>query len=622
MNRFLLIIVLVTCRTTWGAPKKQRIGKPEEWLWCESKPAKDEKQKRAEAKLGEHLKELYKKNRLSASETQDLLQKARNVGLEFKNPVKGCNRQEFEEKPEEGTETHNKNAARTLIRNLRKHSLWGPLYWAKVPVNNPKTKQVEECSLPFLLPHEWLADYLRQPGAFEEAMPETGTYESQELAKVCKAWKTPEGSMLPLGLHGDGVPIQGRMNQSTLDFFTMNLPCSDKQCAKRMPVCCLEAKWHAGPETTKAICKVIAWSLENLGHGFYPCKRHDGIDFDKSLDKARIQLAGKPMPGKAALLVMRSDWDWNSKWYGAPAPNQKSGCCWLCKAKPDNWKAMTQADRLSAVFEKPDEWLQSLEERGKALNPLLELPGVSTFTLKPDWMHVVDEGCAALAAGQILWEIVDCYEASTREGRVDLLWKHIQEIYKANNWPAKKTLKKLTLKDFKKPGKAAELDVKAADCRYFQPILESLTKAHGFHCGTKRQKAIHNVAHYIGKMYAALEDGNCKEIASNGFKFCQQYMALEEFATKQDPEDTHTFRVRPKLHLLQHILDKACRGCNPKNEWAYKDETFGYRIQSLWFKRTSNANANPHYESERILLRWMNEESFLSMDLAASSSKG
>ena len=324
MNRFLLIIVLVTCRTTWGAPKKQRIGKPEEWLWCESKPAKDEKQKRAEGKLGEHLTELYKKNRLSASETQDLLQKARNVGLEFKNPVKGCNKQDFEEKPEEGTETHNKNAARTLIRYLRKHSLWGALYWAKVPVNNPKTKQVEECSLPFLLPHEWLADYLRQPGAFEEAMPETGTYESQELAKVCKAWRNPENSMLPLGLHGDGVPIQGRMNQSTLD---LNLPCSDKQTAKRMPVC-LEAKWHAGPETTKAICKVIAWSLENLGHGLYPCKRHDGTDFDKSLDKARIQLAGKQMPGKAALLVMRSDWDWNSKWYGAPAPNQKSGCCW------------------------------------------------------------------------------------------------------------------------------------------------------------------------------------------------------------------------------------------------------------------------------------------------------
>ena len=197
MNQFLLIIVLVTCRTTWGSAKNQRIGKPEEWLWCESKPAKDEKQRKAEAQLGEHLTQLYKKNNLSASETQNLLQKPRNVGLEFKNPVKGCNQQDFPEKPEEGTETHNKNAARTPMRFLRKNSWRGSLYWAKVPIKNPKTKQVEECSLPFLLPHEWLENYLHQPGAFEEAMPETGTYESQELAKVCKAWRNQKAPCCP-----------------------------------------------------------------------------------------------------------------------------------------------------------------------------------------------------------------------------------------------------------------------------------------------------------------------------------------------------------------------------------------------------------------------------------------
>ena len=120
-------------------------------------------------------------------------------------------------------------------------------------------------------------------------------------------------------------------------------------------MCCL-AKWHAGPETTRAICKVIAWSLERLGHGLCPRKRHDGSDFDKSLDKARIELAGKQMFGKVGLLVMRSDWDWNS-----PLTRNLAA-----------WKAMSQADGLSAMFTKPEEWLQSLEERCKELNPLLE----------------------------------------------------------------------------------------------------------------------------------------------------------------------------------------------------------------------------------------------------------
>ena len=72
-----------------------------------------------------------------------------------------------------------------------------------------------------------------QPGAIEEAMPEPGSVQSQELARMCKAWGCPEGSMVPLGIHGDGVPVQGRMNQSTVNFFTVNLLCSEKHKAKR-----------------------------------------------------------------------------------------------------------------------------------------------------------------------------------------------------------------------------------------------------------------------------------------------------------------------------------------------------------------------------------------------------
>ena len=53
---------------------------------------------------------------------------------------------------------------------------------------------------------------------------------------------------------------------------------------------------------------------------------------------------------------------------------------------------------------------------------------------------------------------------------------HIQSIYEAREWPAEKKLPKLTLKDIKKPGKAAELDVKAAQCRHFVPVVAILTE--------------------------------------------------------------------------------------------------------------------------------------------------
>ena len=109
-------------------------------------------------------------------------------------------------------------------------------------------------------------------------MPEIGTYRSQKLAEACQAWHQPPGTMVPIGIHGDGVPVQGRMNQSTLDFWTLN-PCSEAIRGERIPITCLEAKYNAGQETVAAMCPVMAWSLKKLGEGQYPCTRHDGTPF-------------------------------------------------------------------------------------------------------------------------------------------------------------------------------------------------------------------------------------------------------------------------------------------------------------------------------------------------------
>ena len=109
------------------------------------------------------------------------------------------------------------------------------------------------------------------------------------------------------------------------------------------------------------------------------------------------------MPAKATLIEMRSDWDWNSKYYSCPSPNQKIGMCWMCTAKPDAWKAMSKKEREEAAWTE-ESWQENVLARERTINPLFHLPGISVqHTLKPDWMHVVDEGCAALAAGQILW---------------------------------------------------------------------------------------------------------------------------------------------------------------------------------------------------------------------------
>ena len=141
------------------------------------------------------------------------------------------------------------------------------------------------------------------------------------------------------------------------------------------------------------------------------------------------------MPAKATLIEVRSDWDWNMKWYGAPATNQTSG--WLCAAKPGTWKALSKQERKDMSLTKA-EWFENLASKNKTPNPIFHLPGVTNWTILPDWMHVADEGCGALAAGQILWEILSGYDHTNQECRVACLWEHINKIYEASNWPGEK----------------------------------------------------------------------------------------------------------------------------------------------------------------------------------------
>ena len=211
------------------------------------------------------------------------------------------------------------------------------------------------------------------------------------------------------------------MNQSTLDYVTVNFPLSKLFSQKRFLVTCLDSKWSLGHETWGAIWQVIAWSLQQLGEGKAACRRHDG----KSLEKAN--LAGKSLQ-KACLVQMRGDWDWNVKAFGATTFNTKLGMCWKCSCKPGEWHTMTQEDRSTHSLGKAD-WLANLAAREKPAMHLFNLPGVSNQTMFPDWMHVVDEGMAASVAGQCLKEFEGHCTGASKEERVNQLWGFIKDLY-------------------------------------------------------------------------------------------------------------------------------------------------------------------------------------------------
>ena len=127
-------------------------------------------------------------------------------------------------------------------------------------------------------------------------------------------------------------------------------------------------------------------------------------------------------------------------------------------------------------------------------------------------------------------------------------------------------------------------------------------------------KAVYNVAKHCTDMFRHLEIFNSKQLVKSGEKFMGQYMALEQEALHVDPEDTLTWRAKPKLHYLGHILDEARKGHHPKDSWAYRDETEGFQFQKLFYKR--GGQPKPGYQVEKALLKSAHEEKFFCLKQA------
>ena len=77
------------------------------------------------------------------------------------------------------------------------------MYWAPVPLVDPKTNSVSGVDIPFLLPHEWLAAIWSDE--FLNIDPCMAHLQAVR-ASVCASLKLDPNECAPLGLHGDGVP--------------------------------------------------------------------------------------------------------------------------------------------------------------------------------------------------------------------------------------------------------------------------------------------------------------------------------------------------------------------------------------------------------------------------------
>jgi hypothetical protein len=97
---------------TQAAPKRFRNEEPDKRLWWQVPRPKSKDQIEAEEELGQALRELFEKNKISDQESMKIMQRARKCGLAFANPAKDAS------KPAKARDT---NAARSVKRFLKKN---------------------------------------------------------------------------------------------------------------------------------------------------------------------------------------------------------------------------------------------------------------------------------------------------------------------------------------------------------------------------------------------------------------------------------------------------------------------------------------------------------------------
>ena len=164
------------------------------------------------------------------------------------------------------------------MRKIKKGIKWPKPYYAEIPTKDRKTGKPSTAWFPFMLIYELLSHMmLSMAGAFKELVEfplESGYAKIKE--KWCRDHKMPADELVfPIGIHGDGVPIQTRGSIFVISWNICSIKKSERNyytCISKDDLCPCGC---GGRHSLDAIMEVFKWDMLNLYIGQRPKKRHD-----------------------------------------------------------------------------------------------------------------------------------------------------------------------------------------------------------------------------------------------------------------------------------------------------------------------------------------------------------
>ena len=322
------------------------------------------------------------RNNLSAKQTAGLVRSAHKSGVEgvddMKKIGKRCPR----------------NAQRDIMRKIKKDITWPEPYMAQIPVKDRKNGKRSLAWFPFILVSQVLCHImLAMGGGFKDILDfPVGSGLANRKAKWEREHRVPDNAPLaPIGIHGDGVPIQQRSSIYVISWNICSCGSSERNlvtCISKEDICDCGC---GGRCSLDAMLEIFNWDLMGLYTGMKPSKRHDGSNWLPS-DSSRKKSG--PMNVRAGLFQCRGDWPWLKWLFGFKGWNSKDHVCWKCRANRSSipyWdpkpSAKWRKNRVSVA-----EFIRLVRENGCDMSPLFSLPGFTLECICIDALHAMDLG--------------------------------------------------------------------------------------------------------------------------------------------------------------------------------------------------------------------------------------
>ena len=296
------------------------------------------KQKPAPSELGDQLKALYRKGKISAVDVGDTAAASSSGASAAPADIVRFAKAKAKINPSRNPSKH---SSRSLRRSLGKAGNVRPLrprqaYIAKIPLWNEATISAEQADLAFLPIHETLGEL----ATAEDAAKWTDFSDDQSgFRHDLHQWgdrvglNTKKGHWATIGLWGDSAPT---VNEDSV--FLLSFCLLAGVVRQRFWICALNKSRLCkcgckGRHTIDSLFAVVAWSVRALIAGEYPARDHLGGKF--ASHSPRGKLAGKPLPMRGAVLRKFGDWAWFKQALGLrghQGEGEKGLVCWLCRA--------------------------------------------------------------------------------------------------------------------------------------------------------------------------------------------------------------------------------------------------------------------------------------------------